>query len=150
MHPLLSDIAIGCMCISLFCLGNASLSAHIHNSCIYQLIYILRSSQKSIFEVDPLPSTCAIMVPAVVVWLVCTRRHYKCSSWHQCEGSISGFEWPWCAYILTQACSSVLTPPPRNGVTVLHSSGGTAIHQVPPPPLAMAWSTQGLHLSRCT
>ena len=67
MHPLLSDIAIGCMCISLFCLGNASLSAHIHNSCIYQLIYILRSSQKSIFEVDPLPSTCAIMVPAVVV-----------------------------------------------------------------------------------
>ena len=73
------------------------------------------------------------MVPAVVVWLVCTRRHYKCSSWHQCEGSISGFEWPWCAYILTQACSTVLTPPPRNGVTVLHSSGGTAIHQVPPP-----------------
>jgi len=52
VHPLLSDIAIGCMCISLFCLGNASLSAHIHNSCIYQLIYILRSSQKSIFEVD--------------------------------------------------------------------------------------------------
>ena len=37
------------------------------------------------------------------------------------------------------------TPPPRNGVTVLHSSGGNAIHRVPPPPLGRAWSTQDLH-----